>query len=70
MEFLLEKFSELRSQVLLLGEFPNLSIERLKNNARSLTNGFYKIGYFSSLIDGDTNFCPLDIEAFNFISEK
>lgn len=70
MEFLLEKFSELRSQVPLLGEFPSLSIERLKNNARSLTNGFYKIGYFSSLIDGDTNFCPLDIEAFNFISEK
>lgn len=70
MEFLLEKFSELRSQMPLLGEFPNLSIERLKNNARSLTNGFYKIGYFSSLVDGDTNFCPLDIEAFNFISEK
>lgn len=70
MEFLLEKFSDLRSQVPLLGEFPSLSIERLKNNARSLTNGFYKIGYFSSLVDGDTNFCPLDIEAFNFISEK
>lgn len=70
MEFLLKKFSELCSQVPLLGEFPNLSIERLKNNARSLTNGFYKIGYFSSLIDGDTNFCPLDIEAFNSISEK
>lgn len=70
MEFLLEKFSDLRSHVPLLGEFPSLSIERLKNNARSLTNGFYKIGYFSSLVDGDTNFCPLDIEAFNFISEK
>ncbi|MDU1911922.1 BREX system Lon protease-like protein BrxL [Fusobacterium sp.] len=69
-DFLLDKFSELRSQVPLVNDFSNLSMERLKNNARSLTNGFYKIGYFSSLVDGDTNFSPLDIEAFNFISEK
>lgn len=70
MDFLLDKFSELRSQVPLVNDFSNLSMERLKNNARSLTNGFYKIGYFSALVNGDTNFCPLDIEAFNFISEK
>ena len=70
MDFLLDKFSELRSQVPLVNDFSNLSMERLKNNARNLTNGFYKIAYFSALINSNTDFCPLDIEAFNFISEK
>lgn len=70
MEFLLEKFYELRSLVLLMNDFPNLDMERLKNNARSLTNGFYKIAYFFPLVNGNTNFNPLDIEAFSFISEK
>lgn len=70
MDFLLDKFSELRSQVPLVNDFSNLSMERLKNNARNLTNGFYKIAYFSALINSNTDFCLLDIEAFNFISEK
>ncbi|MDH6457904.1 hypothetical protein M2102_001536 [Fusobacterium sp. PH5-7] len=70
MDFMLDKFSELRSQVPLMNDFPNLDMERLKNNARNLTNGFYKIAYFFPLVNGNTNFNPLDIEAFSFISEK
>lgn len=70
MDFMLDKFSELRSQVPLMNDFPNLDMERLKNNARNLTNGFYKIAYFLPLVNGNTNFNPLDIEAFSFISEK
>lgn len=70
MDFILDKFSELRSQVPLMNDFPNLDMERLKNNARNLTNGFYKIAYFFPLVNGNTNFNPLDIEAFSFISEK